>query len=95
MIKLFFILRIQLFVGLFLFGLLQACATSTQFQHKDDIKASRYNAQLGINYMNNNRDLENARVKLEKALKQDNNNALAHAFSNFTRAFSRSRLLFI
>ncbi len=59
--------------------MLHACTSSSTFKHKDNIKASRYNAQLGINYLNKNKDLEYARLKLEKALKQDESNALAHA----------------
>jgi len=49
------------------------------FKFRDDKKASQINAKLGINYMNQRGDLSNARVKLEKALKQDDSNPLAHA----------------
>ncbi len=57
--------------------LLQACA-STLASRESREKAAQYNAQLGINYMNKQGDLEQARIKLEKALDQDGNNALAN-----------------
>ncbi|MCB1756526.1 MAG: type IV pilus biogenesis/stability protein PilW [Gammaproteobacteria bacterium] len=63
---------------LLLLALLQACVTSGEKQQSPD-KAAQYNAQLGINYMNQRGDLEQARIKLEKALEQDDGNALAHA----------------
>jgi len=40
-------------------------------------QASRYNAELGAKYLQRD-DLDQARSKLEKALKQDKKNALAH-----------------
>ena len=59
--------------------LLQACVTTSDKGKASDEKAAQYNAQLGINYMNRQGDLEQARIKLEKALEQDRNNALANA----------------
>ena len=58
--------------------LLQACA-SVDVDQESRGKAAQYNAQLGINYMNKQGDLELARIKLEKALEQDSKNALANA----------------
>ncbi len=56
---------------------LQSCA-STGLTEKKAKDASNYNAQLGSNYLQRG-DLKLARDKLEKALTQDPNNALAHA----------------
>jgi len=53
------------------------CVTKEiQIKSKD---ASAANAQLGAEYLQDN-DLEQARVKLEKALSQDGNNAFAHVY---------------
>jgi len=59
--------------------LLQACASSVQTGKISSEKAAQFNAQLGIKYMRQQGDLEQARIKLEKALSQDSRNALAHA----------------
>ncbi|MDO6459815.1 type IV pilus biogenesis/stability protein PilW [Granulosicoccaceae sp. 1_MG-2023] len=57
---------------------LQACV-STPKEGESRQKAAQYNAQLGLNYMNRQGDLEQARIKLERALEQDDSNPLAHA----------------
>ena len=57
---------------------LQGCATSAK-ERESRKKAAQYNAQLGLNYMNRQGDLEQTRIKLERALKQDSSNPLAHA----------------
>lgn len=57
---------------------LQGCATTAKERESRE-KAAQYNAQLGLNYMNRQGDLEQARIKLERALKQDSSNPLAHA----------------
>ena len=44
----------------------------------DTVAAAQYNAQLGANYLNRG-ELNQARAKLESALEQDDDNALAHA----------------
>lgn len=56
--------------------LLQSCV-STGLSDKKAGEAAQYNAQLGAEYLQKN-ELEQARDKLEKALSQDKNNALAH-----------------
>jgi len=55
---------------------LQSCV-STGLSDKKAGEAAQYNAQLGAEYLQKN-ELEQARDKLEKALEQDKNNALAH-----------------
>ncbi len=53
------------------------CASKTKFGHlSSDDKASTFNAELGTNYLNAG-ELENAEIKLQRALEQDPNNALA------------------
>lgn len=59
-------------LGLFV----QACV-SPGLSDKKSGEAAQYNAQLGAEYLQKN-ELEQARDKLEKALVQDKNNALAH-----------------
>lgn len=56
--------------------LLQSCV-STGLSDKKAGEAAQYNAQLGGEYLQKN-ELQQARDKLEKALEQDKNNALAH-----------------
>jgi len=56
--------------------LLQACVT-TGSAYKDAEKAAQLNAQLGSELLRDGK-LAQARDKLEKALKQDKKNALAH-----------------
>lgn len=58
---------------------LQSCV-STGLSDKKAGQAAQYNAQLGAEYLQKN-ELEQARDKLEKALSQDKNNALAHVTS--------------
>lgn len=55
---------------------LQSCV-SPGLSKKKAGEAAQYNAQLGAEYLQQN-ELEQARDKLEKALEQDKNNALAH-----------------
>ena len=43
----------------------------------DSAEASQFNAELGARYLQRG-ELDQARLKLEKALEQDNNNSLAH-----------------
>jgi len=64
--------------GLFLaLGIvLQSCASGGLTDKKAG-EAAQYNAQLGAQYLQQN-ELEQARDKLEKALAQDQRNALAH-----------------
>ncbi len=50
---------------------------SAPLQPKQAADASRFNAQLGANYLRQG-ELEQARDKLEKALEQDERNAFAH-----------------
>ncbi len=70
---------IKLSVIVLFFTVLQACVTTQDNKPRNDKKAARFNAQLGINYMNKQHNLDQARIKLEKALEQDESNALAHA----------------
>jgi len=56
--------------------LLQSCV-STSPVGKNDVDAAQYNAQLGSRLLQQGK-LEQARDTLEKALAQDNKNALAH-----------------
>lgn len=58
--------------------LFSACTTvPTPLTDDKAREASRFNAELGAKYLQRN-DLDQARSKLEKALKQDKKNALAH-----------------
>lgn len=56
--------------------LLAACVTGGGAT-RNDSEASQFNAELGAKYLQRG-ELEQARQKLEKALDQDDNNALAH-----------------
>jgi len=56
--------------------LMQSCV-SPGLSDKKAGEAAQYNAQLGAEYLQKN-ELEQARDKLEKALEQDQRNALAH-----------------
>lgn len=59
-------------------GVVSGCTTKTAFGHlSSDDKASTFNAELGTNYLNAG-ELENAEIKLQRALEQDPNNALAN-----------------
>lgn len=57
--------------------LLAGCAAGSKLPPNKARDASRYNAELGANYLQRG-NLELARDKLEKALEQDDRNALAH-----------------
>jgi type IV pilus assembly protein PilF len=54
------------------------CATTTEPPEVSDKDAARFNVQLGMNYMQRG-DLEGAREKLERAVKQDPTLPTAHA----------------
>lgn len=57
----------------------QACTTSTVGKRGESPeKAAQYNAQLGINYMTKQGNLEQARIKFERALEQNEKNPLAN-----------------
>jgi len=56
---------------------LTGCAGGESLSRKDARDAAQNNAQLGANYLQRG-NLNEARSKLEKALKQDDDNALAH-----------------
>lgn len=59
--------------------LMQACTTTTTGRKGESPeKAAQYNAQLGINYMTKQGNLEQARIKLERALEQNEKNPLAN-----------------
>lgn len=59
--------------------LIQGCSTTTTGRSGESPeKAAQYNAQLGINYMTKRGNLEQARIKFEKALEQNEKNPLAH-----------------
>ncbi len=61
-----------------LLGASAGCATKSAFDHlSSDEKAANFNAELGTNYLATG-ELENAEVKLERALAQDPGNALAN-----------------
>ncbi len=63
--------------------LLAACVSSPPPLHEPDLKeASRLNTRLGIDYMQKGR-LELAREKLQRAVEQDDDNAVAHSFLAF------------
>lgn len=62
------------------------CASKTAFGHlSSDAKASTFNAELGTNYLAAG-ELENAEVKLQRALAQNSNNALANNTYGMLRA---------
>jgi len=59
-------------------GVTAGCATKSTFDHlTSDDKASTFNAELGTNYLAAG-ELESAETKLQRALEQDPNNALAN-----------------
>ena len=62
-----------------LLGLLSGCATSNGINDAttSPTNAAQFNAELGASYLQRG-DLDQARLKLEKALEQDRRNALAH-----------------
>ena len=58
--------------------LVTGCAMTPKYGHlSNDTKAATYNAELGANYLAAG-SLENAQTKLQRALDQDPNNALAN-----------------
>lgn len=57
--------------------LLSACATSGNMRTVNLNKASQLNAQLAVRYLEQG-DLQQAKIKAEKAIEQDQNNALAN-----------------
>lgn len=57
--------------------LVQACASSADITTEKAEDAAQYNAQLGAQYLRRG-ELDQARDKLQKALDQDDTNALAH-----------------
>ena len=59
-------------------GVVSGCATKSTFDHlTSDDKASTFNAELGTNYLAAG-ELESAETKLQRALEQNPNNALAN-----------------
>ena len=62
---------------LFVLMLAQGCASTGGISPDQSTDASKYNAELGAEYLQRG-ELEQAREKLLKALEQDDNNALAH-----------------
>lgn len=59
-------------------GGVSGCTTKTAFGHlTSDDKASTFNAELGTNYLNAG-ELENAEIKLQRALEQNPENPLAN-----------------
>lgn len=71
---------------------LQACVTTGGAPEKKVTDAAQYNAQLGARYLQRD-DLDQARQKLEKALEQDSNNALAHiTFAQLQHRVSKNTL---
>jgi len=70
-------MRIQLSVLFAMLISLQGCVSTSNGPEKKTKDAAQYNAQLGARYLGRD-DLDQARSKLEKALEQDENNALAH-----------------
>lgn len=67
----------SLFLVLLASVALQSCVSKNGLSEKNSKDAALYNAQLGAGFLRKG-ELEQARDKLEKALKQDKNNALAH-----------------
>lgn len=59
-------------------GLLAGCTSTTNAPEVSEKDAARFNVQLGMNYMQRG-DLEAAREKLERAVKQDPSLPAAHA----------------
>ena len=58
-------------------GIVSGCSTKSTFDHlTSDDKASTFNAELGTNYLAAG-ELESAETKLQRALEQNPNNALA------------------
>lgn len=69
---------LRLIAVLVLLALAAGCASSSEPRYKTSLKkASRVNAELGANYLQQGQ-LERANSKLEKALEQDGNNVDAH-----------------
>jgi len=69
--------------------LLTACAGNPANQTKPRA-AAQYNAQLGATYLQRG-DIDQAKVKLERALEQDETNALAHvAFARLQQRVGRT-----
>jgi len=67
-------------------GVTSGCTTKTQFGHlSSDDKASTFNAELGTNYLIAG-ELENAETKLQRALEQNPENALANNSYGMLRA---------
>jgi len=62
---------------LLLLALLTGCATTPNNLTTSPADAAQFNAELGASYLQRG-DLDQARLKLEKALEQDRTNALAH-----------------
>lgn len=58
-------------------AVLQACASGGEISAKQKEDAAQFNAQLGAQYLQRG-ELDQAREKLQKALDQDDENALAH-----------------
>ena len=69
--------RLGLLSALILFPLLHGCANLSGNKQTNDKDASQFNAELGAKYLQRG-ELDQARLKLEKALEQDDDNALAH-----------------
>lgn len=70
---------------------LTGCATSGVARLSDDEKAANYNAELGANYLATG-NLESAQTKLQRALEQDPNNALANnTYGNLLAALDDPR----
>lgn len=62
-------------------GLLVAgCSTTGNMREVDLGKAAQHNANLAFSYLNEN-ELQLAKIKAEKAIKQDKNNALANSMN--------------
>ncbi len=70
--------RLISLVSLLVFALIVSGCVTKDVTVKSK-EASEYNAQLGAKYLRRG-ELDQAKVKLEKALEQDDNNANAHAF---------------
>ena len=69
-----------------LVGVVAGCAKQGAFEHlSSDKKASEFNAELGASYLAAG-ELENAELKIERALQQDPSNALALNTSGKLRA---------
>jgi type IV pilus assembly protein PilF len=68
----------MLMPALLMAALLAGCTSTTDTPEVSDKDAARFNVQLGMNYMQRG-DLEAAREKLERAVKQDPTLPAAHA----------------